>query len=52
MSETSLKKIIALIDEHDEVGLRRVLEEDNSEINQYHDMAVDSKLAVCILNEP
>jgi len=46
MSETSLKKIIALIDEHDEVGLRRVLEEDNSEINQYHDMAVDSKLAV------
>jgi len=46
MGETTLKKIITLIDQHDDVGLRSVLEDDNSEINQYHDMAVDDKLAV------
>lgn len=46
MGETSLQTIIKLIDEHDEVKLREALEEDNSEINQYHDMPVDSKLSV------
>jgi len=46
MGETSLHTIISLIERQDEVKLREALEEDNSEINQYHEMPVDSKLAV------
>jgi len=44
--ESSLKKMISHIDDRDEVGLRRVLEDDNSEINQYYDMPVEKQLAV------
>jgi len=48
MSETSkaLKKIISLIDEQNHDKLRKALEEDNSQINEYVDMEVDAKHAV------
>jgi len=48
MGETYLNKIISFIDEQNHDKLRKALEEDNSVINDYVDMEVDSKLAVCI----
>jgi len=46
MGETYLNKIISFIDEQNHDKLRKALEEDNSVINDYVDMEVDSKLAV------